>query len=51
MPEMEHHEFWEKLESFLGNYERAYALVRWFGGWGGLTTGREVYFAFLRFIL
>lgn len=48
---MEHHEFWEKLESFLRNYERAYAPVRWFGGWGGLTTGREVYFAFLRFIL
>lgn len=50
MPEMEHHEFWQKIESFLRNYERAYAPVRWFGDWGGLTKGRQGYVVFLRFV-
>ena len=49
MADMEHYEFWQKIESFLRNYERAYAPVRWFGEWGGLTTGRQGYFVFLRF--
>ena len=47
---MEHHEFWRKIESFLRNYERAYAPVRWFGHWGGLTRGRQGYVVFLRFV-
>jgi len=46
---MEHHEFWQRLESFLRNYERAYAPIRWFHHWGGLTKGRQGYFIFLRF--
>jgi hypothetical protein len=49
MPEMEQQEFWQKIELFLRNYEQAYAPVRWFGGWGGLTRGREGYFVFFRF--
>lgn len=47
--DMERHEFWRKLESFLRNYERAYAPVRWFRDWGGLTKERQGYFVFLRF--
>jgi len=47
---MEHHEFWQKIESFLRNYERAYAPVRWFRHWGGLTKERQGYFIFLRFV-
>ena len=50
MPEMEHQEFWRKIESSLRNYEQTYAPARWFGGWGGLTRGREGYFVFFRFI-
>ena len=49
-PEMEQHEFWQKIELFLYNYERAYAPVRWFGAWAGLTKGREGYFIFLRLV-
>ena len=47
---MEHKDFWQKIESFLKDYDLTYAPVRWFGGWGGLTRGREGYFVFLRFI-
>jgi len=47
---MEHHEFWQRLEPFLRNYERAYAPIRWFHHWGGLTKGRQGYFILLRFI-
>ncbi len=47
---MKHQEFWRKIESRLKDYERSYAPVRWFGGWGGLTRGREGYFIFLRFV-
>jgi hypothetical protein len=47
---MEHHEFWQKIESYLRNYERAYTPVRWFREWGGLTRGRRGYFIFLRFV-
>jgi Ion channel len=50
MPEMEQHEFWQKIESFLRNYEHTYAPVRWFGDWWGLTSSREGYFVFFRFI-
>ncbi len=46
---MGHHEFWQKIESFLRNYERTYAPVRWFRHWGGLTKERQGYFIFLRF--
>ncbi len=46
---MVHHEFWQKIESFLRNYERTYAPVRWFRHWGGLTKERQGYFIFLRF--
>lgn len=46
---MEHHEFWSKIEALLRNYEKTYTPMRWFGGWGGLTKGREGYFVFLRF--
>ena len=46
---MEHHEFWQKIETFLQNYERAYAPMHWFREWGGLTRGRQGYFVFLRF--
>ena len=46
---MEHHEFWQRLESFLRNYERAYAPIRWVHHWGGLTKGRQGYFILLRF--
>ena len=48
-PEVEHNEFWKRLESFLRNYERAYAPIRWFHHWGGLAKGRQGYFIFLRF--
>jgi hypothetical protein len=47
---MEQKEFWEKIESFLKDYVLSYAPVRWFGGWGGLTSGREGYFVFSRLI-
>ena len=47
---MEHHEFWQKIESALRNYEQAYTPVRWFHHWGGLTRGRRGQFIFLRFI-
>jgi hypothetical protein len=47
---MEHHEFWLKIEVLLKNYEKTYTAERWFGSWGGLTRGREGYFAFLRFV-
>ena len=47
---MEHKDFWQKVESVLKHYELSYAPVRWFGGWGGLTRGREGYFVFFRFI-
>jgi hypothetical protein len=50
MPEMEHHEFWQKIESALRNYERAYTPVRWFRHWGGLTRSRRGHFIFLRFV-
>jgi len=50
MHDMEHNEFWQKIESFLKDYDLTYAPVRWFGGWGGLTGGREGYFVFFRFI-
>ncbi len=50
LPEMEHKEFWHKIESFLKDYELSYAPVRWFGAWGGLTREREGYFVFFRFI-
>ncbi len=46
---MKHQEFWQKIESFLRNYERAYAPVHWFRDWGGLTKERQGYFVFLRF--
>ncbi len=47
---MGHQEFWQKIESSLRNYERAYTPVRWFRHWGGLTRGRRGQFIFLRFI-
>jgi hypothetical protein len=50
MLEMEHHEFWQKIESYLRNYERAYAPMHWFRDWGGLTSGRQGYVIFLRFV-
>jgi hypothetical protein len=50
MLEMEPHEFWQKIESYLRNYERAYAPMHWFRDWGGLTSGRQGYVIFLRFV-
>ena len=47
---MEQHEFWQKIELFLHNYEQTYAPVRWFGAWAGLTKSREGYFVFLRLV-
>jgi len=47
---MEQDEPWQKIESFLRNYERAYAPMRWFHHWGGLTRERQGYFVFLRFV-
>jgi hypothetical protein len=47
---MDHQEFWQKIELYLRNYEKTYTPNRWFGGWGGLTGGREGYFVFFRFI-
>lgn len=47
---MKQDEFWQKIESFLYNYEKTYAPVRWFGEWAGLTKGREGYFVFLRLL-
>lgn len=47
---MEPQEFWQKIEAFLRKYERAYAPMHWFGDWGGLTTGRQGHFVFLRFV-
>ncbi len=32
---MEQQEFWQKIESSLRNYERAYTPMRWFRHWGG----------------
>lgn len=48
--QMEHMEFWQKIESLLKDYDMSYAPVRWFRGWGGLTIGREGYFILFRFI-
>ena len=42
--------FGKKSNPLLKDYELSYAPVRWFGGWGGLTGGREGYFVFFRFI-
>ncbi len=47
---MEQNEFWRKIERFLRNYQEIYSPERWFGGWGGLTRGREGYYVFFRFI-
>ncbi len=47
---MKYDEFWQILESFLRNYEQAYAPMRWFRHWGGLTKERQGYFIFLRFV-
>jgi hypothetical protein len=47
---MGHLEFWQKIESLLTDYNRSYAPVRWFRGWGGWTVGREGYFVLFRFI-
>lgn len=47
---MEHQEFWQKIESSLRSYERAYTPMRWFRHWGGLTRGRQGHFIFLRFV-
>jgi hypothetical protein len=47
---MEHHEFWQKIEAILRNYEQAYTPMRWFRHWGGLTRGRRGQFIFLRFV-
>ncbi len=47
---MEQQEFWQKIESFLRNYDEVYSQARWFGNWGGLTRGREGHFVFLRFV-
>lgn len=47
---MDQQEFWRKIETFLRNYDRAYAPVRWFGEWWGWTRDREGYFVFLRFV-
>jgi hypothetical protein len=48
---MEHDEFWQKIESFLRNYERAYAPMHWFRNWGGLTRGKQGRFVFLKFLI
>jgi len=48
---MEHHELWQRIESFLRNYERAYAPTHWFRNWGGLTRGKQGRFVFLRFLI
>jgi hypothetical protein len=45
---MEQHDFWQKMESTLRNYEAAYSAERWFRDWGGLTRKRKGYFIFLR---
>ncbi len=50
-PEMEHQEFWQKIESSLRKYEQTYTPMRWFRHWGGLTKSRRGQFIFLRFIL
>jgi Ion channel len=47
---MDHQEFWQKSEGFLRKYEQTFAPARWFGDWGGLTTGRLGYFIFLRVV-
>jgi hypothetical protein len=47
---MEHQEFWQKIESFLRNYEETYTTAQWFRHWGGLTRNRRGQFIFLRFI-
>jgi hypothetical protein len=38
------------LSPFLKNYERRYSSPRWFNNWGGLTSGREGYVVFFRFV-
>jgi hypothetical protein len=48
--EMEHQEFWQKIESSLRHYEQTYTTLRWFRHWGGLTKSRQGQFIFLRFI-
>ena len=45
---MEQQEFWQKIESYLRNYERTYSSERWFRDWGGLTRKRKGYFIILR---
>jgi Ion channel len=50
VPEMEHQEFWQKIESSLRKYEQTYATAQWFRHWGGLTQSRRGHFLFLRFI-
>jgi len=47
---MDEREPWQKIESFLQNYERAYATVHWLHDWGGLTRSRPGRFIFLRFV-
>jgi hypothetical protein len=47
---MEQDEFWQKMESFLRNYEEAYTPVHWFRSWGGLTRAREGRFVLLRLL-
>jgi hypothetical protein len=47
---MKQHEFWQKIESGLRNYEGAYSAERWFRDWGGLTRKRKGYFILLRLV-
>ena len=48
---MEQHEFWQKIESFLQDYEKVYAPMHWFRNWGGLTRGKQGRYVFLRFVV
>ena len=48
---MEQHQFWQRIESFLRNYERTYTPAHWFRDWGGLTRDKQGRFVFLRFLL
>ena len=47
---MEQHQFWQKIESFLQNYEISYAPMHWFRNWGGFTRGKQGRFVLLRFL-
>jgi hypothetical protein len=47
---MDQNEFWQKTDSFLRNYERAYAPMNWFRNWGGWTKDKQGRFVFLRFL-